>query len=86
MPAVATESVFVTSTIDPFEGRKLATMDLPSDFLHTPMDSKYPKVYVVLQVKLSEIMVKVDLKLNKKFVSTNSKGLVILYEDIQKSL
>ena len=36
-PTVATESVFINSTIDAFEGQKLVTMDVPSAFLHTPI-------------------------------------------------
>ena len=47
-PTVAAESVFITSNIDVFEGQKVATMDVPSSFLHTPMDTKYPKVYMVV--------------------------------------
>ena len=47
-PTVATESVFITSTIDEYEGRKVATMDITSDFLHTAMKSKDPKVHMEL--------------------------------------
>jgi hypothetical protein len=34
-PMVALESVFMTSTIDARENRKVVTMDIPGAFLHT---------------------------------------------------
>ena len=43
---VATECVFITSTIDVFEGQKMATIDVPSDFLHTLVDSKDPNIHM----------------------------------------
>ena len=49
--------------IDEYEGRKVATMDITSDFLHTAMESKDPKVHMELWRKLAELMVKVDPKL-----------------------
>ena len=79
LPTVSTESVFITSTIDTFEGQKVATMDVPSYFLHTPVEPKDPMVHMALQGKLAEIMVKVDPKIYRKFVSTDSKGRMIFY-------
>ena len=61
-------------------------MDISSDFLHTPMDPKYPKAHMALRGKLAELMLKVDTKLYMKFVSTDSKGLKILYVEMQKAL
>ena len=60
-------------------------MDVPSVFLHTPMDPKDPKFHKVLQVKLAEIMVKVDTNLCRKFSSTDIKGSMILCLEMQKS-
>ena len=45
---VATESVLINSTIDAFDIQKLATVDIPSDFMHTPMDPKEPKFHMAL--------------------------------------
>ena len=61
-------------------------MDVPSAFLHTPVEPKYPKVYMVLQGRLAKLMVKVYTKLHRKFVSTDSKGYMISYVEIQKAL
>ena len=86
LTTVYTESVFSTSTIDAFKGNKVATMGVPSDFLHTPMDPKYPKIHMELQGNLAEIMAKVDPKLYRKFVSTDSKGRMILHVEMKKAL
>ena len=82
----STESVFITSNIDSFEGRKVATMNIPIDFLHTPMYPKYLKVHITLQVKLKYLMVKVDPKFYRKLVRNGSKGCMIFYVEIQKFL
>ena len=61
-------------------------MDVPSAFLHTTMEPKDPKVHMELQWKLEELMVKVDPRLSRKFVSTDSKGRMILYVEMKKAL
>ena len=60
-------------------------MELPSDLLHTPMNHKDSKVNMSLQEKLAEIMVKVDTKIYRKLVSTDSKRRMILYVEMKKA-
>ena len=79
---VATESVFITSTIDEFKGIKVAPMYVPSDFMHTPMEPKYPKVHITFLGKLIDLIVKVDTNIYRKFVGTDSKGSMILYVEM----
>jgi hypothetical protein len=52
-PAVCLESVFVTSTINAKERRKVVTIDIPGDFLHTNNDD-----YVIMKMHgtLAELM------------------------------
>ena len=45
---VATESVFITATIDAFENRDVATVDMPGAFLHTKVDPSDNIVHMVL--------------------------------------
>ena len=78
-PNVATEILFTNSTIGAFEGLNVTTMDIPSAFLHTPIDPKDPKVHMALQGKLADLMVKVDTNFYRKIFSTNRKGRMILY-------
>ena len=64
----------------------MATMEVPSDFLHTSMNSKDPKVHMVLQGKLAELMVKVGPKIHRKLFRTDSKGRMIFYFEMKKAL
>ena len=64
----------------------MVAMVLPSAFLYTLMEPKYPKVHMKLQGKMSDLMVKVYPNLYRKFVSTDSKGHMILYVEMQKDL
>ena len=56
-PTVATESVFITATIDAFENRDVATVDLPGAFLHTEVDPNDDIVHMVIRGELAELMV-----------------------------
>ncbi len=55
-PTVALESVFITSTIDAKEDRKLVTIDIPGAFLHAHNDD-----YVIMEMvgMLAKLMVKI---------------------------
>ena len=86
LPTVYTEIVFITSTIDAFEGKTVETMDVPSDFLHTSMDPKNTNIHMALRVKMAELTVNIDHKLYRKFLSTFNKGCMILYLEMQKDL
>jgi hypothetical protein len=59
-PTIALKSVFITSTIDAKESRKVVTVDIPGAFLHTDN-----KDYVIMKMvgTLAELMVKTNLKL-----------------------
>ena len=82
----ATKIVFITSTIDALKVQKVDTMDIASVFLHTLMDPKVSNFHMEVQGKLAEVMLKVDPKFYRKFVSTNIKGRMILYVGIPKNL
>ena len=81
-PTVATKIVFITLTIDASEGLKVVAMVVPSAFLYTLMEHKYPKVHIKFQGKIVDLMVKVDTNLYRKTVSTDSKGHMILYVEM----
>ena len=82
-PTVAMDSTFITGAIDAYENRDVATCDLPGAFLHTVTDEK---VIMVLRGELCELMVKVDPKLYRKFVSKDKRGKPVLYVQLYKSL
>ncbi len=59
-PTVALQSVFITSTIDAKESRKMVTVDVPGAFLHADN-----KDYVIMKMvgSLAELMAKTNPKL-----------------------
>ena len=82
-PTVMTDAVFITSVIDAYERRYVATCDLPGAFLHTKTDEK---VIMSLRGELADLMVKVDPSLYRKFILKDKKGNSILYVQLYKSL
>ena len=59
------ESVFMTSTIDAKESRKVVTIDIPGAFLHADNED-----YVIMKMvgTLAELMVKTNPKLYRQGV------------------
>ncbi len=74
-PAFALESVFITSTINAKESRKVVTVDIPGAFLHADN-----KDYVIMKMvgTLAELMVKTNPKLYQQYVILE-KGRSVLY-------
>jgi hypothetical protein len=74
-PTVALKSVFITSTIDAKESRKVVMVDVLGPFLHADN-----KDYVIMKMvgTLAELMVKTNLKLYQKYVILE-KGRSVLY-------
>ena len=83
-PTVATDSVFITATIDTFENRDVATVDLPGAFLHTEIDPNDDTVHMVLQGELTELVMKVNPSMYQKYVTSSKKGRQLLYIELQK--
>ncbi len=81
-PTVALESVFITSTIDAKESRKVVTVDVPGAFLHADN-----KDYVIMKMvgTLAELMVKTNPKIYQQYVMLE-KGRSVLYLQLQKAL
>lgn len=80
---VATDSIFIPGAIDAHERRHVASCDLPGSFMHTVTDKK---VIMVLRGELCELMVKVDPKLYRKYVTKDRKWKPLLYVQLYKSL
>jgi hypothetical protein len=74
-PTVALKSVFITSTIDAKESRKVVTVDIPRAFLHANNED-----YIIIKMvgTLAEWMVKTNLKLYQQYVILE-KGRSVLY-------
>ena len=79
---VALKSVFITSTIDAKESRKVVTVDILGAFLHADN-----KDYIIMKMvgTLAELMVKTNPKLYRQYVILE-KGRSVLYLRLQKTL
>ena len=86
LPIVATESVFITATIDTFENRDVAPVDLPGAFLHKGVDPNDDIVYMVLHGELATLMVKVNPMMYQKYVISDKKGRTLLYVELQRAV
>ena len=81
-PMVGLDLVFITSTIDAKESRKVMTIDIPGAFLHADNED-----YVIMKMvgTLAELMVKTNPKLYQQYVILE-KGKSVLYLRLQKAL
>jgi hypothetical protein len=82
-PTVALESVLITATIDAFEGRDVAIVDLPGAFLIADMDEE---VIMTICGQLAELMVKAAPNIYRKYTTIDANNQPILYVKLQKAL
>ena len=83
LPTCATDSTFPTGVIDAIERRVLAMLDIENTFLHAENNKK---VLMLLRGRMDGLMVKVDLSLYQKYVTTSKKGVPMLYVKPTKAL
>ena len=81
-PAVLTEAVILTATINALEGRDLAAVDIAGAYLSADMENE---VHVVFRGTLVKIMVADDPALYWTFFSYET-GKAVLYFRLQKAL
>ena len=82
-PTVSTDGVFITSTIDAHERQHVATCDLSGAYLNTKNNEE---TLMLLKGRLAELMVQVDPKLYRKYITTSKKGEPMLYVTLSKAL
>jgi len=82
-PTVTSEAIFIQATIYAHENRDTATCDIPGAFLQADNPD-----YVLMRLDgiLAELMVKVDPKLYRKYITTNTKGKPVLYVQLEKAV
>jgi hypothetical protein len=82
-PTVALESVLITATIDAFEKREVAIVDVPGAYLMADMDEE---VFMCLRGRLAELMVKTAPEIYQKYIYVGSDNKPVLYVKLQKAL
>jgi hypothetical protein len=83
-PMVSNDNRQIMCAIDAHQGRDVATIDLPSAYLHTPY--KGPEVLMVLRGRLAELMVEVNPEQYIPFLIYTSKGVALLYVRMNKAM
>jgi hypothetical protein len=71
-PTVTVESVMLSATIDAMEGRDVTTVDIPGAFMQADIDEV---VHIKFEGEISEMLVKMDPKLYRKFVKDENGKL-----------
>ena len=75
-PTVANESVLLTCTIDAFENRDVATVDIPGAFLHADMDGI---VHLRIDGAMADLLISLDPEKYTKYVELrNGKKVIFL--------
>jgi Reverse transcriptase (RNA-dependent DNA polymerase) len=82
-PKVSIEGVIFSSTIDAHEERDVATVDLPGALLQAEMDDL---VHMKIEGTMTELLVKIDPTMYRKYVTLNKKGKPVLYFELLKAL
>jgi hypothetical protein len=77
------ESVLITSTIEAFEGREVAVVDIPGAYLSADMDEE---VIMLLRGRFTELMVKTAPNIYRKYITVGAKNQPVLYVELQKAL
>jgi len=75
--------MMMSCEIDTREGKHVAVTDIPGAFLHTDMEED---VQMLLQGTIAELILKLDPRLNRKYIWENKHGKVLLYVKLKKAL
>jgi Reverse transcriptase (RNA-dependent DNA polymerase) len=80
-PTVRNESTMLTATIDAYELRDVATVDLPGAFMQADMDD-------VVHMRLTDVMVQLLVEIDSSYAKFTcvEKGKQILYVQLAKAL
>ena len=78
-----TEAVFLTALIEACKERAVTIFDIPGEFLHTETDNDF---IMVTEGPLAKLLVQVEPSLYRKYITTNSKGKLLLYVKMCKAL
>ena len=82
-PTVSTNGLIISCAINVHEGHDVAVVDIRGAFLNAKNDEY---ILMCLRGKLAKMMVRVDLKLYRKYVTVSSKGVPMLYVKLNKAL
>ena len=82
-PTVSVEAIFITSVIDAFECRDVATADIPGAYLHADYITD---TLVRFDNTMAELYVKISPKIYKPYIEFGRNGNVVLHAKLKKAL
>jgi hypothetical protein len=74
-PTVATDAVLLSSIIDAEEGRDVAVVHIPNDFVQTRVENKRDMALIKICGVLVDILVEIAPDVYKSCVSRDKKGM-----------
>ena len=86
-PTAAPESAVITSVVDAYERREVATVDVPNAFMQAHIDTKPgdPRVVLVTRGDVVDMLCKLDPKLYEPFVE-HKKGKKVLFLIVHRAV
>jgi hypothetical protein len=81
-PTVSIEAVMLSSTIDAFEGRGAAMVDMPGAFMQADIDEV---AHVKFEGEIAEMLVRMDPGPHRKYIK-DENGKTVLYVELLKAL
>jgi len=86
-PTCANNSIMIASAIETKEGRDVDIIYIPGAYLNTYIDKHgNEKIIMLFKGKLAELIIMVDPKLYRKYITYDSKGITMLYVQMNKTL
>jgi hypothetical protein len=82
-PTVSSDTIFIQCTIFAHEGCNVATCNIPDAFLQADSPDY---VLMCLDGILAELMVTITPNIYRKYITTNAKGKLVLYVQLEKVL
>ena len=83
-PTVATQALLLSSMIDAYERRDIATSDIPGAFLQTPDESK--ETHLRLETLMVDLLLKINPWTYRSYVCTDKRGKRYMYAQCQKAI
>ena len=80
-PTLSVEAAFITSVIDAFEYRDVATVDILGTYLRVDYDTD---TLVRFNSTMAELLVKISPKIYKSYIEFGRNGNVVLYAKLKK--
>ena len=81
-PTISIDALMIFCTIDAKEGKHIVITDIPGAFLNIDME----EIVHMLLGGIAELIVKLELKMYKKYIWKNREGKLMLYVQLYKAL